>query len=76
MSSPKDAPEETIETEEVGGLGEIIPQPLMPVWSRIETIQQFRETHGGTYTKILEALVAAVLIGGYVYWLYLFFVVG
>ena len=76
MSSPKDAPEETIETEEVGGLGEIIPQPLMPVWNRIETIQQFQETHGETYTKILKALVAVVLIGGYVYWLYLFFVVG
>ena len=76
MSSPRDAPEETVETENVGGLGEIIPEPLVPVWTRIEMFQRFRETHGETYTKALEAMVAAVLIGGYLYWLYLFFVVG
>lgn len=76
MSSPRQDPTDEVDTENVGGLDELIPQPLMPVWTRIERFQQFRETHGETYTKILEGIVAAVLIGGYVYWLYLFFVGG
>lgn len=76
MSSPEQAPEDQVDTENVSGLGEIIPEPLMPIWTRIELFQEFRETHGPTYTKVLEAIVAVLLVAGYVYWLYLFFVVG
>lgn len=57
-----------------GGLGEVVPEPLMPAWRRLESIQEFRRTYGGTYTGVLEAITAAVLIGGYVWWLYLFVV--
>lgn len=76
MSSPQQDPTDEVDTESVGGLDELIPESLVPVWTRIERFQAFRETHGPTYTKALEAIVAALLIGGYVYWLYLFFVVG
>ena len=57
-----------------GGLGEVVPEPLMPVWRRLESIQESRRTYGSTYTGVLEAITAAVLIGGYVWWLYLFVV--
>jgi hypothetical protein len=46
----------------------------MPAWRRLESIQEFRRTYGSTYTGVLEAITAAVLIGGYVWWLYLFVV--
>ena len=62
--------------ENVGGLDEILPDSLVPIYEKWLLIDQFRETHGDTYTGILEAIVGAVLIAGYVYWLYLFFVVG
>lgn len=76
MSSPQEAPEDEVDTESVGGLGELVPEALMPIWTRIELVQEFRETHGSTYTKALEAIVAVLLIAGYAYWLYLFFVGG
>ena len=62
------------ERGEVGGLGEILPEPLQPLWRPIERIQGFRHTYGNTYVTILEAAVAVVLVGGYLWWLYLFFV--
>ena len=62
--------------ETAGGLDEILPDSLVPIYEKWLLIDQFRETHGDTYTGILEAIVGAVLIAGYVYWLYLFFVVG
>jgi hypothetical protein len=73
MSSTQDATEDTIDTENVGGLEEVLPEPLVPVWRRIALIQEFRETHGDKYVKLFEAITAIVLIGGYVYWLTLFF---
>lgn len=76
MSSTEEAPEDMVDTEDVGGLGELIPEPLLPVWRRYELFQAFRETHGDTYTKVLEAIVAVFLTVGYVYWMYLFFVAG
>lgn len=63
-------------TAEVGGLEEVLPEPLLPLYARYERIEEFRATHGDTYVGILEAIVALVLIGGYLYWLYLFFLAG
>ncbi|UWG49017.1 Uncharacterized protein HSRCO_2761 [Halanaeroarchaeum sp. HSR-CO] len=74
MSETESAVEDS--TEDVGGLEEILPDPLVPIYERWLLVDEFRETHGDTYTGVLEAIVGAVLIGGYVYWLYLFFVVG
>lgn len=73
MSATDEAPEDRVDTENVGGLGEIIPEPLMPAWRRFQLVQEFRETHGERYTSVLEALVALALTGGYIYWLYIFF---
>lgn len=76
MSSRQQDPADEVDTESVSGLGEIIPEPLMPIWTRIERIQTFRETHGPRYTKALEAIVAVLLVAGYGYWLYLYFIIG
>ncbi|ELZ28401.1 hypothetical protein C474_14874 [Halogeometricum pallidum JCM 14848] len=73
MSPSREAPEDQVDTSDVGGLGEIIPDPLIPVWRRIERIQSFRETHGNTYVTALEALTAIALAVGYVWWVYLYF---
>ena len=77
MSSTSEQANNESENErgEVGGLGEILPESLQPLWRPIERIQGFRHTYGNTYITILEAAVAVVLIGGYLWWLYLFFVV-
>lgn len=74
--SDSEAPEDAVDTENVGGLDEVLPEPLMPVYERFQLVQEFRETHGDSYTKFLEGIVALVLTGGYVYWLYLFFLAG
>lgn len=58
--------------EKAGGLEEILPDSLVPIYERWLLIDKFREAHGDTYTGILEAIVGAVLTAGYVYWLYLF----
>ncbi|QIO20903.1 hypothetical protein [Haloarcula sp. JP-L23] len=78
MSSTDESPEAMAESsmEKAGGLGEIIPEPLMPVWRRIELIQSFRETHGERYVAVLELLTAAALIVGYVWWMYLYLLGG
>jgi hypothetical protein len=73
MSSSRDAPEDQVDTTDVGGLDEVIPEPLLPVWRRIELVQEFRETHSDTYVTALEALTALVLAVGYVWWVYLYF---
>jgi len=62
--------------ENVGGLDEILPPSLMPIYDGYLRIETFRDTYGETYTGIMEAIVAIVLIGGYLYWLYLFFLAG
>ena len=74
MSASDTSPEDVAESsmEKAGGLGEIIPEPLMPVWRRIERLQAFREVHGERYVAVLEILTAATLIIGYVWWLYLY----
>ncbi len=73
MSSSRDAPEDQVDTSDVGGLDEVVPEPLMPVWRQIEKIQSFRETHGNTYVTALEILTAIALAVGYVWWVYLYF---
>ncbi|MDS0295546.1 hypothetical protein [Halogeometricum luteum] len=73
MSPSREAPEDKVETSDVGGLGEIIPDPLLPVWRRVERVQSFREAHGNTYVTALEALTAVALAVGYVWWVYLYF---
>ena len=73
MSSSRDAPEDQVDTTDAGGLDEVIPEPLLPVWRRIELVQEFRETHSDTYVTALEALTALVLAVGYVWWVYLYF---
>lgn len=76
MSSNEQTPDDPAETSDVGGLGEVVPEPLMPIWRRIQLVQEFRETHGDTYVTVLEALTAIALTAGYVFWLYLYFVSG
>jgi len=78
MSASDTSPEDVTESsmEKAGGLGEIIPEPLMPVWRRIERFQAFRETHGERYVAVLEILTAAMIIVGYVWWLYLYLLGG
>lgn len=74
VTSAEEAAERTeIRTEEISGLGELLPEPLRPLWRPVEAIQGFRRAHGERYIKVLEALLAAILIGGYVWWAYLFF---
>ena len=76
--STDESPEQIAESSatEAGGLGEIIPEQLMPVWRQVERVQAFRRTHGDTYVAVLELLATIVLIGGYVWWLYLFLFAG
>lgn len=78
MSSTDKSPEARAEEsmEQAGGLGEIVPEPLMPVWRRIEAIQTFRETYGDRYVSVLELLTAIVLTLGYIWWLYLYLLGG
>lgn len=68
--SPEAVAEES--ARQAGGLGEVIPEPLMPVWRRVEKVQAFRQTHGGTYVGALELLTALALTAGYVWWLLIF----
>lgn len=70
MSSNNDG---MADTQEVSGFEEFVPAPLMPLWNRFQAVQDFRATHGDSYTKVLEGIVAVVLTGGYLYWLFLFF---
>lgn len=70
--STEEASEQGVDTETVGGLGEILPEPLRPLWRPVEAVQEFRRTHSDTYITAMEVVVAAMLTGGYVWWLYLF----
>jgi len=72
--SDDDSPEAVAEQsmQQAGGLGELIPEPLMPVWNRVEKVQAFRRTHGETYVGVLELLTALALAGGYVWWLLIY----
>jgi hypothetical protein len=72
--SDDDSPEAIAEesAQQAGGLGEVIQEPLMPVWSRVEKVQAFRRTHGDKYVGALELLTALALAGGYVWWLLIF----
>ncbi|TKX73946.1 hypothetical protein EXE46_11480 [Halorubrum sp. GN11_10-6_MGM] len=72
--SDDDSPESVAEesAQQAGGLGEIIPDPLLPVWNQVEKIQAFRRTHGSKYVGALELLTAIALTGGYVWWLLIF----
>jgi len=72
VGSAEEAAEEMVSTEAVGGLDEILPKPLQPLYRPIDALQEFRRTYGEMYITILEALVAITLTGGYVWWLFLF----
>ncbi|OYR42729.1 hypothetical protein DJ82_01555 [Halorubrum sp. Ib24] len=76
MSPSREAPEDQVDTSDVGGLAEVVPDPLMPVWRRIELIQEFRRTHGDTYVTGLEILTAIALAVGYGWWVLLYFTGG
>ena len=76
MSPSREAPEDRVDTSDVGGLAEVVPDPLMPVWRRIELIQEFRRTHGDTYVTALEILTAIALAVGYGWWVLLYFTGG
>lgn len=76
MSPSREAPEDQVDTSDVGGLEEVVPEPLMPIWRRIELIQSFREAHSDTYVTALEVLTAIALAVGYAWWVYLYFVGG
>jgi hypothetical protein len=72
--SDDDSPEAVAEKsmQQAGGLGELIPEPLMPAWNQVEKVQAFRRTHGETYVGVFELLTALMLAGGYVWWLLLY----
>jgi len=72
--SDADSPEAVAEesAQQAGGLGEVVPEPLVPVWNRVEKVQAFRRTHGSKYVGALELLTALALAGGYVWWLLIF----
>ncbi len=72
--SDDDSPEAVAEKsmQQAGGLDELVPEPLMPVWDQVEKVQGFRRTHGEKYVGVLELLTALVLTGGYVWWLLIF----
>jgi hypothetical protein len=72
--SDDDSPEAVAEQsmQQAGGLGELIPEPLMPVWNRVEKLQAFRRTHGEKYVGALELLTALALGAGYVWWLLIY----
>ena len=72
--SDEDSPEAIAEqsAQQAGGLGEVVPDPLLPLWRRVETVQAFRRTHGETYVGVLELLTAVALTAGYVWWLLIF----
>lgn len=72
MSSSDDPPEDVVDTENVSGLDELIPPRLIPIWSRVRLIQDFRGAHGEKYVKFMEAIIAVVLTAGYAYWLSLY----
>mgnify|MGYP006294806513 CR=1 FL=1 len=55
---------------------DVLPGPLGGIYAYWSRVDAFREAHGDTYVGVLEAITAAILVGGYVYWLYLFFVAG
>ncbi|WP_080509874.1 MULTISPECIES: hypothetical protein [Halorubrum] len=69
-NSPESIAEESM--QQAGGLGEIVPKPLMPAWNQVEKIQAFRKTHGEKYVGVLELLTAITLTVGYVWWLLIF----
>ena len=72
--SDDDSPESIAEesAQQAGGLGEVIPAPLMPAWRQVEKVQSFRRTHGEKYVGVLELLTALALTAGYVWWLLIF----
>ncbi|WP_226010952.1 hypothetical protein [Halomicrobium salinisoli] len=72
VTSAEAAAEEHVDTEGVGNLGDILPDPLKPLYRPVEDFYAFRETHGETYVSIMEGIVALALTGGYVWWLFLF----
>jgi hypothetical protein len=76
MSSNDEAPEDMVDTSKAGGLGEIVPDSLMPVWMQVERVQAFRRTYGDTYVTALEALTAIALVVGYLWWAYLYLTAG
>lgn len=72
VESTEEAVEQGVDTESVGGLGEVLPEPLQPLWRPVEAFYDFRRTHGETYVSVMEGIVALLLTGGYVWWLFLF----
>jgi hypothetical protein len=72
--SDDDSPEAVAEqsAQQAGGLGEIVPDPLLPLWRQVEKVQAFRRTHGEKYVGVLELLTALALTAGYVWWLLIF----
>lgn len=73
MSAPSESTEDAVDTEDVGSLGDVLPASLQPLWRPVERIQEFRRDHGDTYVNAVEAIIAVVLVGGYLWWAYLFF---
>lgn len=67
-----DSVEDTVETENVGSFGDVLPASLQPLWRPVGRIQAFRRDHGEMYVNAIEMLIAAVLIGGYLWWVFLF----
>jgi len=71
-SNRREDPEDQVDTSNVGGLEEVLPEPLRPFWAPIARIQAFREKWGDTYTGVLELVVGIGLAVGYVWWLVMY----
>lgn len=69
MNERREDQEDQVDTTDVEGLGEVLPEPLKPFWMPIQRIQEFRKTWGDTYTGVMEAIVGLGLTVGYVWWL-------
>ncbi len=47
-----------------------------PLWTAVQQVQAFRETHGPTYVSVLEVITGVALIVMFAWWAGLYFFEG
>lgn len=70
------APEDDVGEPPGEGVEEYVPDLLMPAYDRYRAFDRFRESWGPTVVYYGEIAVTILLAVGFVYWLYLYVVVG